>query len=151
MPEILTLNGQMLVSPNGEPLLAPPSETVTAGIIFNEVNANGEPVVVTLRGNYIISRALQGCDKVTTVSIEDAPTIITPYAFNLCDAMTQIYIPSSVTGIGQSAFGGCTALTDIYFGGTSEQWGEIRISGDNTRLSSVTLHPNSSGLPTQGA
>lgn len=51
-------------------------------------------------------------------------------------------IPSGVTSIGE-AFSGCNALTDVYYGGTL--WASVRIDGYNTKLTSATIHYNSSG------
>ena len=50
---------------------------------------------------------------VTSVTIDQGITTLSPYTFYNCTALTSINIPDSVTIIGASAFSYCTALTSV--------------------------------------
>jgi hypothetical protein len=43
--------------------------------------------------------------------------------------LTEIRISASVESISQTAFQNCTRLSTIYFGGTEEQWNNLKSSG----------------------
>ena len=67
----------------------------------------GKPVVEI--GNY----ALDGCDKVTGVTIPSSVTNISRHAFSMCTSLATVTIPSSVRRIGKAAFNGCSKLRSI--------------------------------------
>ena len=70
--------------------------------------------------------AFYGCYLLNHVRMSSNLIKIHNEAFDLCYSLTEITIPASVTHIGLMAFGGCTRLATIYFGGTKEQWTEIK-------------------------
>lgn len=69
--------------------------------------------------------AFLGCG-FTSIKIPDNGIVIGDYAFSNCKSLTNMMIPSSVTSIGESMFGGSRKLTKITFGGTKQQWKNIK-------------------------
>lgn len=62
----------------------------------------------------IADYALDGCYRVTSISMPNSLTSIGEGAFEFCsDFITSISIPNSVTSIGEFAFQGCMSLTSI--------------------------------------
>ena len=62
----------------------------------------------------IAGYALDGCYRVTSISMPNSLTSIGEGAFQGCsDELTSISIPNSVTSIGEFAFQGCMSLTSI--------------------------------------
>lgn len=75
-----------------------------------------------------------------TVVIEEGNlTTIPSYCFANCTSLEEIYIPKTVTKIDSSAFMGCTSLKKIHYGGYSENWENVTISGDNDALLSAQV------------
>ena len=72
------------------------------------------------------SSAFRGCSGLTSVTIPDSVTTIGDSAFRDCRGLTSVTIPDGVTSIGDSAFSGCSGLTEINYGGTKQQWYDIR-------------------------
>lgn len=60
-------------------------------------------------------------------------------AFANYSKMETIHIPSSVTVIQKGAFSGCTNLNKVSFGGTIEQWKNIKIGSGNEVLEQVAV------------
>lgn len=69
----------------------------------------------------------------------------------LCDsAAVTIAIPKAienapVKAIADSAFSNCESLTDVHYEGTEEEWNGITIGTGNEKLTTATLHFNSTG------
>jgi hypothetical protein len=57
-------------------------------------------------------------------------------------SLVSVVIPQSVSSIGQSAFSVCTSLTNVYYVGSEEQWKNISIGYNNSKLTSATIHYN---------
>ena len=60
-------------------------------------------------------------------------------AFNGCSDLKSIEIPVSVTSIGQWAFENCNSLTTVYYEGTSAEWRQVEILGNNSCLTSAKV------------
>ena len=142
MPEVLTFNGQVLLSPDGKPLLAPSTDNITMGIIYNTVNSNGEPIVATIKGKKVSDNAFYNSSTLLSAIIEDGISTIGTHAFSSCPALTSVIIPITVTNILDGAFGGCNLLSNVYYAGSQAQWNSIRISLNNSPLINATIHYN---------
>ena len=94
------------------------------------------PDSVASIGNY----AFCMCTSLTSVSIGNGVTSIGEWAFAYCLSLTSITIPDSVTSIGEEAFYWCDSLTDIYYTGSAEEWTEILIGENNSKLINATIH-----------
>ena len=91
-------------------------------------------------------KAFSDCYSLTSVTIPGSVTTIGERAFSGCTNLSSVTIPESVTSIGKGAFHNCTSLKDVYYGGTEKQWKGIEIGIYNDRLTSATIHYNSSLL-----
>ena len=59
------------------------------------------------------SKAFQGCEEITSVTIPDSVTVIGEDAFRGCSSLAAVTIPDSVTAIGEFAFFGCSLLAAV--------------------------------------
>ena len=94
------------------------------------------PESVTSVGN----SAFSNCISLTSIVIPKGVTKIADDTFAYCTSLTSVTIPQGVTSIGKYAFFKCTSLKDVYYGGSEAAWEQIEIGGDNTCLTSATIH-----------
>lgn len=92
----------------------------------------GQAVFIALETQAHLERAV----------IKSAVTSLPTELFSGQSKLESVYIPETVTTIGASAFLNCNSLADVYFGGTQAQWNAITIGGNNTALSTATIHYN---------
>ncbi len=85
-----------------------------------------------------------GCSSLTSIAIPNSVTSIRDGTFSGCSSLTSIAIPNSVTSIGWSAFYDCSSLTDVYYGGSENDWQNIKIGHSNEMLLSANIHYNMS-------
>ena len=76
----------------------------------------------------------------TTYTIPVGVTIVGNSAFRSAAKLTSVTIPKSVTAIGDSAFLDCSKLTSATYLGTPEEWVDVTIGSNNTRLTGATMH-----------
>ena len=81
--------------------------------------------------------AFDGCSSLTSITIPDSVTSIGKYAFDGCSGLTSVTIGNSLTSIGTSAFRDCSRLTSVYYTGTAEDWNQINIGSNNSKLTSA--------------
>lgn len=86
----------------------------------------------------IIDWSTHANDKITSVSIPDSVTLISPYAFNQCTNLTSVTIPNNVTTIGNSAFSDCTKLSSVVLSNKLETIGYGAFARCNN-LTNITL------------
>ena len=84
--------------------------------------------------------AFSNCSNLTSIVIPKGVTKIADNTFEYCTRLTSVTIPQGVTSIGKYAFFKCTSLKDVYYGGSEAAWEQIEIGGDNTCLTSATIH-----------
>ena len=84
--------------------------------------------------------AFSNCFSLTSFTIPEGITKISDQLLAYCFGLKSVSLPESVTEIYYRAFVECTSLTDVYFGGSEEQWNEIRIWEDNDPLTNVLMH-----------
>jgi hypothetical protein len=130
---------------------------------FLTYSINNETVTITgckntISGDHIIPDTIEGypvtsisnnvfnSDTLTSITIPDSVTSIGEGAFSYCTSLTSITIPSSVTSIGIYAFDGCTKLRKVYYGGTQQEWQDLRNNNEegNSSLFQATIHCNQS-------
>ena len=92
----------------------------------------------------IESYAFHGCAQVTDLTIPDGVTTIASRAFDECYNLARLTLPASVTSIGEYAFA-FIYMEDVYYGGSEDQWAEIKIGEYNDPLVSAVKHYNSTG------
>ena len=84
------------------------------------------------------SKAFYDCNGLTSMTIGDNVTSMSPDAFQYCDNLESIKIGNSVTSIGKSAFNGCRNLTSVIIGNSVKTIGDDAFYGCQ-RLSSITI------------
>ena len=81
------------------------------------------------------------CEKLTNVEFKDGVQEIGESMFGADSALTTVTIPDTVKTIGICAFMSCDAITDVYYGGTEEEWKQIKLNrNDELTAESVTIH-----------
>lgn len=94
--------------------------------------------------------SFENCVNLETVKIGNGIEIISSGAFGYCRKLKEVHIPLSVKEIEGAyyedgvfrcghAFYGNSALTDIYYGGTEEQWSNIRIESKSVYANGMTM------------
>ena len=74
------------------------------------------------------NEAFFACFGLSEISIPEGVTEIGRHAFEHCEGLSVISIPGSLKEIGYDAFNHCESLDDVYYGGTEEQWEELKAS-----------------------
>ncbi len=115
------------------------NKTSTGYEVFAPVDKNIQTVEIlpTHGGSPITAidvNAFAGCTKLQSVVIEEGIGKIFVGAFANCAVLEEITLPASLRLIGMSAFRGCTRLKKIYYGGTAEEWENLRIAIGNDCL-----------------
>ncbi|MBR2952989.1 MAG: leucine-rich repeat domain-containing protein [Clostridia bacterium] len=72
--------------------------------------------------------------------IPDGVTTIAEYAFSDSIRLSYLTFPVSVTSIEDYAFQNCDELRRVYYYGTEEQWNDILIGNNNSKLTSATKY-----------
>lgn len=70
--------------------------------------------------------AFDNCLCLSAINLPVGLTAISDSAFGGCEALTEISLPASVKEIDGLAFLDCSSLAKLNFGGTSEQWVEVK-------------------------
>ena len=95
------------------------------------------------------------CDGLVSAVIPEGVTELREEIFYGCERLESITIPQSVTTIGESAFEWCESLKDVYYGGSEDQWSDVKIYLNNGYLKKAAKHYNSTmpgteNVPTSG-
>ncbi len=126
------------ISNNVAPANPASSEVINNGDYYEPANVEGEAVAKGAKsapktGTSLPQNisAIGGHDYAQNVHLLDAniPEHITklgPSAFSNCVNLKTVNIPRSVTSIGANCFFNCTSLNRISYGGTKEEWKQIK-------------------------
>jgi len=76
--------------------------------------------------NFYIFNENNEWNKVLEIIVPDGTTTIEDNKYNGLRSVKSVYIPASVTTIGYEAFSNCEGLQSVYYGGTIEQWMNIK-------------------------
>ncbi|MBR2737033.1 MAG: leucine-rich repeat domain-containing protein [Firmicutes bacterium] len=135
LPEGLTRIGEHAFFSNGQlsQITIPESVTQIGRAAFfgcNQLQSITLPAGMT----EIYSQVFSSCDCLTEIVIPDGVTTIGSFSFANCNNLARVAIPSSVSEIGWYAFDHCDSLSDVQYGGTPEQWNQIKIGDNNEDL-----------------
>ena len=67
--------------------------------------------------------------------------------FYNCENIKRLVLPKTIKNIYKSAFFGCSGLTCIYFGGSHDEWENIKIEQDNESIKKATIYYYSESKP----
>jgi len=84
------------------------------------------------------SRAFQGCNSFTSVTIGNGVSYIESQAFEDCTKLSKLTLGSSVSSIGYRAFNNCTSLLEVIIPGSVEKIGSYTFA-DCTALVNVVI------------
>lgn len=79
----------------------------------------------------IENHALEGCTGIKKIILPSGFQSIGTQSFYYCSSLESIIIPGSVKAISTAAFSLCAVLSKIYFVGTSDQWEQLLVEGNN--------------------
>ncbi len=96
------------------------------------------PDSVTEYGSYMFRNS----KNLKSVALGSGITRLGTYFMENCESLEKLYLSDSVKDISFMALYGCTNLKDIYYGGTEEEWSEIKMENGNSPLNSATIHYN---------
>ncbi len=96
------------------------------------------PDSVTEYGSYMFRNS----KNLKSVALGSGITRLGTYFMENCESLEKLYLSDSVKNISFMALYGCTNLKDIYYGGTEEEWSEIKMENGNSPLNSATIHYN---------
>lgn len=91
--------------------------------------------------NKLLGSSFLGCNSLEVVVIPFEATIaeIPSRCFECCVSMKEITIPETVTAIKNNAFLNCDNLKKVVFGGTQEQWENVKVSSGNDCLNEAEI------------
>lgn len=112
-------------------------EEIGSSVFRNDANLKNVTIHegVKILGNSVF----ENCTSLTSVVIPDGVTKLYYSAFNGCTALEDVTIPSSVTSIGSRSFEKCDSLANVYYGGTQDDWGNIKIDANNDCLTNANI------------
>ena len=99
---------------------------VAVGELAFQGNNTIKSIVLPESLTNIGSSSFAYCENLETVVFKGNLNQINNSAFRYCTSLEEITLPASVKVIAESAFSHCTSLSKIYFGGTMEEWKNIR-------------------------
>ena len=82
-----------------------------------------------------------GCSSLTSIELPDSLTSISNSAFYNCSSLKIIKIPGTITSIGNRAFAD-SYLDFVFYTGSEEEWNNIEIGSDNSRLLNAKIEFN---------
>lgn len=85
-----------------------------------------EEVILPDSLDTIGTSAFADCQALSRIHIPEGVTAICSDAFWGCKSLSEISLPSTLIGLDPSMFNGCESLETIWFGGTEEQWHDLR-------------------------
>ncbi|MBQ6907258.1 MAG: leucine-rich repeat protein, partial [Clostridia bacterium] len=83
--------------------------------------------------------AFSYCTSLKTINIPVGMEYIESATFAGCFDLQSITIPDSVFYIYEHAFSDCESLSEVYYGGTMEDWNDLKIYQDNDYLTNATV------------
>ncbi len=86
--------------------------------------------------------AFGGCTNLRSAAIGEGVSMLHTYSFRDCASLEKVYIPDSLTEIIYYAFSGCKNIKDVYYGGTQEEWAEIKGLSYVSEFKNATVHYN---------
>lgn len=86
--------------------------------------------------------AFGNCSSLKSAAIGNGIQTLNTYTFRNCTSLEKVYIPDSLTEIIYYAFSGCGNIKDVYFGGSQEEWSQIRYLSRVSEFENATVHYN---------
>lgn len=113
--------------------------------IGEDAFAHSQLIVISLpQGLKEIGASAFEFTNLVTAAIPEGIKEIQESTFANCRDLKSVYLPASVRSIEKSAFESCNFLQNVYYGGSAENWKQIKIAGKNEALEQAELHENAS-------
>ena len=120
-----------------------------SAVLIELTNKNFTTYTIHEDTEHIACGVFYECARLTNITIPNGVKSISAAAFSSCSNLTSVVIPDSVTTIGSSAFNNCSNLKTVYYKGTAEDWANISIGSNNSKLTSATRYYYSEAEPTE--
>lgn len=94
---------------------------------------------VTITKGDIGTAGFKNCSMLSSITLPQSNTIISPRAFQNCSGLISITISGNVTAIHDGAFDGCSGLQQVIYCGTQSQWNAISFGVNNEPVKRAAL------------
>ena len=84
--------------------------------------------------------AFAGKDNITDIILPPSVDRFPQSAFENCTGLRSITLPKLTRPIPENTFAGCTALENVYYGGSADDWKNMRVGSGNEALFSANIH-----------
>ena len=105
-----------------------PSEVTEFGSAMFDLCGELESVELPAGLTEIPAMTFQTCVNLRSVTVQDGITAIGANAFNGCRSLWTLTLPAGLKSIGSQAFLNCCGLASVYYGGSREEWEQVKIN-----------------------
>lgn len=122
-----------------------PNSVISIGILAFNSCIRLTNVSLSNSLNRIENGLFSSCESLVSITIPGSVTSIGEYVFQHCTELISIALPE-VSSIGNGFLKNCSKLNHVFYGGTEDEWKQIVEQKDNSFLTNITTHTESTGF-----